>query len=208
MKYKPLIYLALIILSVYLAYLAVDDFLGGTLLALIFVIVFGWLFVREIVESVRNWNRTDGRFIDRVINFLDTLYNLQGPTVKVPEVERLLLDKNFKNVIPYLVFRDFIEITYKEENNKDFSIRNISHVHLKDPGMEFLIDYKNREAQKEFSRIIALTGAIVALVYFYNFLITILDGKFQVITLIIFFILLLLCFIPIVNFIWKEFNKK
>ena len=108
------------------------------------------------------------RFIDNVIKFLNTLYNIQGPTVIVPKVKKMLVDKRFKNVIPYLAVRKFIRITYKDEND-DFSPENISHVHLTDLGMEFLIDYKNREAQKEFNRIIAFTGCILALIGIYEF---------------------------------------
>ncbi|MEK6858510.1 MAG: hypothetical protein AABX53_01200 [Nanoarchaeota archaeon] len=110
------------------------------------------------------------RFIDRVITFLDTIYNLQGPTVKTPEVEKMIRDEQFKNVIPYLVVNKFIKVTWKNESNTDVSPENISHVHLTDSGMEFLTDYKNREAQKEFNKIVAFTAAVLALIGIYGFI--------------------------------------
>lgn len=148
------------------------------------------------------------RFIDRVIEFLDVLYNNRGNTVKIPRLYKMINDKKFKNVIYYLAMNKYIKITWKNEKNRDVSPKNISHIHLTDPGAEYLTNYQNRKAQKEFNRIIALTGAIVALITFYNFLIVILEGKYKATLAILFFIPLILCFVPIVNFIWKEFKRK
>ncbi len=110
------------------------------------------------------------RFIDKVIEFLDTLYNLQGPTVITPKVIKMINNEKFKNVILYLTVNKFIRVTYKKESSEDLSHENISHVHLTDSGMEFLNDYKNRKAQNEFNRIIAFTAAILALIGIYTFI--------------------------------------
>jgi hypothetical protein len=110
------------------------------------------------------------KFIDRVIEFLNTLYNIQGPTVDTPKIKKILSDTRYKNVIPYLAIRKFIKITFKNEQSTDVGPENIRHVHLTDSGVEFLIDYKNRENQTEFNRIIAFTGAILALIGIYTFI--------------------------------------
>ena len=81
-------------------------------------------------------------------------------------------------------------------------------INLTDKGMEYVVSELNQEKQKEFNKVISLTGAIVALVYFYNFLNALLSGKFQITLSILFFIPLILCFVPIVNFIWRQFLKK
>ncbi len=80
-------------------------------------------------------------------------------------------------------------------------------ISLTDKGMEYVVSELKQERQEGFNRIIALTGAIVALVSFYNFLGIILNGKYQITLAVLFFIPLILCFVPIVNFIWKEFRK-
>lgn len=110
------------------------------------------------------------RFIDRVIKFLNIVYNLQGPTVKTPKIEKMIKNERFKNVIPYLVVNKFIKVTWKNEENNDISPENMSHVHLTDSGMKFLNDYINREAQRDFNKMIAFTAAVLALIGIYGFI--------------------------------------
>ena len=147
------------------------------------------------------------RFIDNVIEFLDTIYNIQGSTIIVPKMKRMVVDRRFKNVIPYLVVRKFIKITYKDGKNKDYSPKNISHVHLRDSGMEFLTDHKNREAQKEFNRMIALTGCVIALISIYGFLKPFLgSGSGEIYFNSVFLFLVIVCFIPIIIFIINSYR--
>lgn len=151
-----------------------------------------------------------GKFIENVIEFLNTLYNIEGPTVKTPKVKKMLVDERFKNVIPYLVMRKFIKITWKDENNKDVSPENISHVHLRDEGVEYLINYKNMNAQKEFNRMIALTGCVIALVYIYGFLKTFFEIDSGGVTWlsVVFLFLVIFCFIPIIVFVIRTYLRE
>ena len=149
------------------------------------------------------------RFIDRVIKFLDVIYNIQGPTVLVPKVKKMLFDKEYKNVVSYLAIRKFIKITWKNEHNNDISPENISHVHLTDSGVEFLVDYKNREAQKEFNKIIAFTASILALIGIYTFfkdLNLINNSNLWINYIFVFFAVISIG--PIVSFIIKSYFSR
>jgi len=99
-------------------------------------------------------------FRKQVVNFLETLYNVKGPSVDTPKMRKLLNDPKFKNVKIYLELNDFIKITKKDEE---------SHAHLTDYGVEYLINYKNQKAQRDFNRVVALTGTILALIGIYTF---------------------------------------
>ncbi len=154
-------------------------------------------------------NKMPKRFIDKVIKFLNTLYNIQGPTVLVPKVKKMLVDRRFKNIIYYLAIKKFIKITYKDEKNEDISPENISHVHLTDLGVKFLVDYKNREAQKEFNRIIAFTAAILTLIGIYTFindLGLINESNFWI--KYIFLIFIIIAMGPIVAFIINSYFRR
>ena len=149
------------------------------------------------------------RFIDRVIKFLDVIYNIQGPTVLVPKVKKMLFDNEYKNVVSYLAIRKFIKITWKNEHNNDISPENISHVHLTDSGVEFLVDYMNREAQKEFNRIIAFTASILALIGIYTFfkdLNLINNSNLWINYIFVFFAVISIG--PIVSFIIKSYFSR
>ena len=147
------------------------------------------------------------RFIDRVIKLLDNLYNNQGPSVKNPKIDKMIADKEFKNVIPYLIVRKFIRVTWKNEDKHDISHKNISHVHLTDSGMEFLTDYKNRESQREFNKMVAFTGAILALMGIYNFikdLGLINESNYWIKYIFLFFVVVAIW--PIIRFLWESYN--
>lgn len=149
------------------------------------------------------------RFIDRVIKFLNTIYRLQGPTVKNPKVEEMIRNERFKNVIPYLVVNKLIRVTWKNEDNNDVSPENISHVHLTDSGMEFLNDYINREAHRDFNKIIAFTAAVLALIGIYGFikdLNLINQANFWISYIFLGFVVFAIW--PIVAFIIKSYSSK
>lgn len=145
------------------------------------------------------------RFIDRVIEFLSVIYNNQEPTVKIPKVDKMVRDEKFKNVIYYLVMNKYIKITYKNEKSQDVSSQNIGHIHLTDSGVEYLTSYRDRKAQKEFNRMIAFTGAIIALIAIYDFLSKLgLIKSFNFIT-VIFVIIFIGALAPIIAFIINSY---
>ncbi len=115
-----------------------------------------------------------------------------------------LSEKELKDNLDFLVETGLIQ-RFPSKNYKSDKVFDLI---LREKGFDYLEKKESEKRQEEFNKIIALTGAIVALVTFYNFLIVILDEKYKAVLAILFFIPLIFCFVPIVNFIWKEFKRK
>ncbi|MDO8508939.1 MAG: hypothetical protein Q7S27_04610 [Nanoarchaeota archaeon] len=139
------------------------------------------------------------RFRENAFRILKSVYYMEDPKKITKEIKKNKVSGDeFVKVLLYLKNKGLVSY-------KDLEIP--MEISLTDKGMEYVVSELKQERQEEFNKIIALTGAIVALVYFYNFLITLLGGKYQITISILFFIPLILCFVPIVNFIWREFRK-
>ena len=141
-------------------------------------------------------------FMKNVFRILNFLYYTEKPEKITEKIKSNMTSEEFENVMVFLENKGLINI--KKEKSP-------FHVNLTDKGVEFLVNELNRKRQEEFNRIVAFTGAILALIGIYNLII----GSFSfenypinlLIIKIIFLILLLICISPIVRIvinIWKK----
>lgn len=104
-----------------------------------------------------------------------------------------------ETAINRLILGELIEkIKYK----KDFWFK------ITDKGIDLIENIHKEKKQEEFSKIIALTGSVLALVGIFGFLEKILsDNNFIGLINWIFAIVIIICFIPIFNFVIKSYFK-
>jgi len=137
------------------------------------------------------------KFIRKLIRFLEILYyNSDKKGIGREEFKKLrLTNEEFNKIIEYCKDRNLIKVKRKDTSSSKYRIKT--------RGIEFLINQRNLEAQREFSKIVALTGSILALIGIYNFFVALnLIKSFNFITLI-FLISIFLAIGPIVSYLFR-----
>jgi len=151
------------------------------------------------------------------ITILNEIFNIAPKRFQEKNLDERILtkrlnisEKELKDNIDFLVETGLIQrfpgANYKQDKIFDWLIT--------DKGIDYLEKKHSEGRQLEFNKTIALTGAIIAIVTFYNFLIIILSENYKIILSILFFLPLVLCFVPIINFFENpkkyeiEFNKS
>lgn len=147
-------------------------------------------------------------------DILKDIFNIAPKKFMETERENLFLAKNFnvskefvKENLEFLfdmgLIRKFPGPSYKEDRTFQWEIT--------DKGLEYLERKQEGEKQEEFNKIVAFTGAIVALTAIYSFIVKSINLEnypqtYWIITPI-FLILVLICLGPLVSFIinfWKK----
>ena len=143
------------------------------------------------------------RFERNVIKFLELLHYAEEPggdgEFKKKYFKR---DSEYEHLLKYLERKSLvIKIPYK----------GINIFQLTDEGIEFLLERKKEKRQEEFNKLVAFTGAIIALIGIYtfikdNFSFENYQLNFMIIK-IVFLFLLFLCIYPLSKFVvdyWKD----
>jgi hypothetical protein len=102
------------------------------------------------------------RFQENALWILKSVYYMKEPESITKGITRRMSSEEIARVMFYL--RNKGLINFNEEEKWPF------HVNLTDKGIEFIVNELDRKNQNEFNKIVALTGAIVALIGIYTFL--------------------------------------
>ena len=140
------------------------------------------------------------RFRENAFRILKSVYYMEDPKKITKEHKKNnVTGEEFVKVLLYLKNKGLVSY-------KDLDIP--LEISLTDRGMEYVVSELRLERQEEFNRVIALTGAIVALTAAYTFISqNALDKKYFWIVSLLFLFLIVFSLLPIINFIWREFRK-
>ncbi|MFA4952994.1 MAG: hypothetical protein WC584_02120 [Candidatus Pacearchaeota archaeon] len=138
------------------------------------------------------------KFERNVIKFLELLHYAEEPggTGKFKK-------KYFKRESEYTHLIEYLERNNLIINGK---YKRVNIFQLTDKGIEFLLERKKEKRQEQFNRIIAFTGAILALIGIYTFikeLELINNSNFWISYIFLFFVIASLG--PIIKFIWDSY---
>ena len=140
------------------------------------------------------------RFRENALRIMKSVYYMEDP--------KKITKEHKKNKVSG---DEFVDVLLYLKNKGLVGYKNLEiplEISLTDKGMEYVVSELKQERQEEFNRVIALTGAIVALTAAYSFISqNALDNKYFWIISLLFLFLIVFCLIPIINFIWKEFRK-
>jgi magnesium-transporting ATPase (P-type) len=142
----------------------------------------------------------DNNFERNVIKFLELLYYAEEVGGTNSFIKKNFKKKsNFNHLSKYLEKKDLIfKIPYK----------NVFMFELSDKGIDFLRERKKEKNQEEFNRIIAFTGAILALIGIYTFIKDIgLINETNDWIKYIFLIFAIVAMYPLIEFIIKSYFK-
>lgn len=141
------------------------------------------------------------KFHQKLFEMLNIFYKIDDEKNITKEVKRLSLSlTQQKRILLYAQAKGFIKGDFDLEKNQ-------LRINITPLGMDALYEYLERKSQKEFNRIIALTGSVLALMGIHGFLKILLEKNLgELIWLnIIIFLLIILCFIPIINFVVRSY---
>jgi hypothetical protein len=144
------------------------------------------------------------KFEENVIDFLDLLHYTENVGVADKFIKKNFRNKSdFNHLIRYLEKKDLIIwLLYKNKNVFQIS----------DTGIDFLIERKKEKRQENFNKMIAFTGAIIALNVIYSVIFKIITPENSPVAywviLMIFSIFFLMCISPLFNFIFQIWKKE
>jgi len=145
------------------------------------------------------------RFIENAFRILKSVYYMEKPKNITKEIKKNMSDQEFAEVMVFLERKGLINVKNLEKEGP-------FHINLTDKGVEFVVNELNRKNQVEFNRIVAFTGAILALIGIYNFIL----GNFSfekhpsnlLAIKIIFLFLLIVCISPLVKIIIDNIFRR
>lgn len=139
------------------------------------------------------------KFMENAFRILKSVYYMEEPEKITKEIKKRMSSQEFAEVIIFLKKKELINI-------KDDKIP--LEINLTDKGVEFVVNELDRKNQNEFNRIVAFTGAILALIAIYDFLFKLnLIKDFNWITAI-FVVILIGALAPIISFIINSFFNR
>jgi len=141
----------------------------------------------------------------KLFELLEILYKIDEHTNITKEIKKLKLSiQQQQRLLLYAQKKDFIEGSFNLKENQ-------MAINITPLGMDAFYEYSERNSQKEFNKIIAFTGSILALVGIYNFIYNLVlkDAELSIFWLvsIIFLILTVICLGPLSAFVINYYIK-
>ena len=102
------------------------------------------------------------RFMENALWILKSVYYMKDPKKITKGIKKRMSSEELAKVMLFLKKKGLIN--FDEEDKMPFQ------VNLTDKGVEFVVNELNRRNQREFNKIVAFSGAILALIGIYTFI--------------------------------------
>lgn len=140
-------------------------------------------------------------FDEAVTKILEKLNTYSEVWVSVEELKKVKIGKyDLEKIINYLMHHQLLNLTNKHNGSGRAYMLNPA-------GIKYLSESQRQYEKKEFDLILAFTGCIIALVGAHTFLKDFMSPKGIVWFNIVSMILVALCLVPVVNFIYRRLMK-
>lgn len=138
------------------------------------------------------------KFEQATIKILEKLYEKGDIFTKKEELDKVVIGKNkIGEILGYLNHK---KLVVGDKQGAEWRINA--------DGIEFLNNSKRENSQREFNKMVAFTGSILALIGIYNFFMSFDSLQGNGIIKGVFIVLLFMCFTPLVIFVINFWIKE